>query len=121
MKPRWSRTRAISMPTRRAARVVLRPEAPSTGPISAQKSHVPVCGKPPRERMLKGFIMNKDQVAGRIDKAKGKVKQVAGKVTGSEKLKDEGTVDEAAGTVQSTYGDTKEKAKDLIKSGARKL
>ena len=30
-------------------------------------------------------------------------------------------VDKAAGKVQSTYGDVKEKAKDAIKSGADKL
>ena len=30
--------------------------------------------------------MNKDQVEGRIDQAKGKVKEVAGKVTGNETL-----------------------------------
>ena len=65
--------------------------------------------------------MNKDQVAGRVEEAKGKVKEVAGKVTGSERLEAEGTADKAAGKVQSTYGDTKEKAKDAIKSGADKL
>ncbi len=65
--------------------------------------------------------MNKDQVAGRVDQAKGKVKEVTGRVTGSEKLESEGLVDQASGKVQSTYGDTKEKAKDAIKSGADKL
>lgn len=65
--------------------------------------------------------MNKDQVAGRVEEAKGKLKEVAGKVTGSEKLEAEGVADKAAGKVQSTYGDTKEKAKDAIKSGADKL
>ncbi len=65
--------------------------------------------------------MNKDQVAGRVDQAKGKVKEVAGRVTGSEKLESEGLVDQASGKVQSTYGDAKEKAKDAIKSGADKL
>jgi len=30
-------------------------------------------------------------------------------------------VDQAAGKVQSTYGDTKESAKDAVKSGADKL
>ncbi|CAN5301290.1 CsbD family protein [soil metagenome] len=65
--------------------------------------------------------MNKDQVAGRVDQAKGKVKEVTGRVTGSEKLESEGLVDQASGKVQSTYGDAKEKAKDAIKSGADKL
>jgi len=65
--------------------------------------------------------MNKDQVAGRVEQAKGKIKEVAGKVTGSEKLESEGVADKAAGKVQSTYGDVKEKAKDAIKAGADKL
>ena len=49
--------------------------------------------------------MNKDQVAGRVEEAKGKMKEVAGTVTGSEKLQGEGVVDQAAGKVQKTYGD----------------
>lgn len=65
--------------------------------------------------------MNKDQVAGRVDEAKGKLKEVAGKVVGSEKLQGEGLADQAAGKVQATYGDAKEKAKDAVKSAADKL
>ncbi|MBT2305160.1 CsbD family protein [Variovorax paradoxus] len=65
--------------------------------------------------------MNRDQVEGRLAKAKGKVKQAVGKVTGSGKLKGEGTVDEATGTVQSTYGDAKEKAKDAAKPSGRRV
>ncbi|MGJ7495634.1 CsbD family protein [Variovorax sp. RT4R15] len=65
--------------------------------------------------------MNKDQVSGRVEQAKGKIKEVTGKVTGSEKLEAEGVADKTAGKVQSTYGDVKEKAKDAIKSGADKL
>lgn len=60
--------------------------------------------------------MNKDQVAGRVEEAKGKLKEVAGNVTGSEKLKTEGLVDQAAGKVQKTYGDVKEKTKDALQS-----
>ena len=70
---------------------------------------------------LKGKAMNKDQVEGRVDQAKGKIKELAGKVVGNEKLEAEGNVDQASGKVQSTYGDTKEKAKDAVKSGADKL
>jgi len=65
--------------------------------------------------------MNKDQVAGRVEEAKGNLKEVAGKVVGNEKLEGEGVADQAAGKVQKTYGDLKEKAKDAIKSGADKL
>ncbi|WP_422085314.1 CsbD family protein [Variovorax sp.] len=65
--------------------------------------------------------MNKDQVAGRVEEAKGKIKEAAGKVVGNEKLQGEGLADQAAGKVQKTYGDVKEKTKDAIKSGADKL
>jgi len=65
--------------------------------------------------------MNKDQLAGRMEEAKGKLKEVAGKAVGSEKLEGKGIAEQAAGKVQKTYGDVKEKAKDAIKSGADKL
>ena len=57
----------------------------------------------------------------RIRKFFGKIKEVAGRVTGNDELEAKGNVDQAAGKVQSTYGDTKEKAKDAVKSGADKL
>jgi uncharacterized protein YjbJ (UPF0337 family) len=65
--------------------------------------------------------MNKDQVKGRAEAAKGKIKEAAGKVVGNEKLQGEGVADQAAGKVQKTYGDVKEDAKDAIKRGADKL
>ena len=65
--------------------------------------------------------MNKAQVAGRVEEAKGKIKEVTGKVVGNEKLQSKGLGDQAAGKVQKTYGDVKEKTKDAIKSGADKL
>ena len=51
--------------------------------------------------------MNKDQVKGRIRKAKGKAKEVAGKLLHKPKLTAKGKLQKAAGTVQATYGDLK--------------
>jgi uncharacterized protein YjbJ (UPF0337 family) len=65
--------------------------------------------------------MNKDQVAGRVDTAKGKVKEAVGKATGSQKLEGEGAADQASGKVQSTYGDAKEKVKSAVKDSAKKI
>lgn len=65
--------------------------------------------------------MNKDQVAGRVDQAKGKLKEVTGRVVGNESLEAEGAAEKVSGKVQSTYGDVKEKTKDAIKDGAKKL
>lgn len=59
--------------------------------------------------------MNKNQVKGRVEEAKGNVKEVAGKVVGNRDLETEGKVDKAVGKVQATYGDAKEKVKDAIK------
>ena len=65
--------------------------------------------------------MNKDQVKGRVEQAKGTVKEATGKVMNDRDLQAEGQVDKTAGKVQADYGDVKEKAKDAIKSGADKL
>ena len=59
--------------------------------------------------------MNKDQVEGRVDQAKGKAKEVAGRVVGNERLEAEGLGEQAKGKVQTVFGDTKEDAKDAAK------
>jgi uncharacterized protein YjbJ (UPF0337 family) len=58
--------------------------------------------------------MNKDQVEGRVEQAKGAVKEGTGKALNDRDLEAEGTVDKAAGKTQSTVGDAKEKVKDAI-------
>ena len=58
--------------------------------------------------------MNKDQVEGRVDQAKGEIKRQTGKVVGNPDLEAEGNVDKAVGKTQSTVGDVKEKVKDTI-------
>lgn len=58
--------------------------------------------------------MNKDQVKGRIEEAKGSVKEATGKAVGNPNLQDRGTVEKAAGKVQATYGDAKEKVKSAV-------
>lgn len=62
----------------------------------------------------RGVTMNKDQIKGRVEEAKGKVKEVAGEAVGNERLKNEGKLDKAAGKTQSGYGDAKENVKDAI-------
>ncbi|GAA0764961.1 CsbD family protein [Ideonella azotifigens] len=58
--------------------------------------------------------MNKDQVQGRVEDVKGKIKEAAGKAVGNDRLKNEGRVDQVAGKTQATVGDAKEKVKDAI-------
>ena len=59
--------------------------------------------------------MNKDQIQGRVEEAKGSVKQATGRVTGKPDLEDRGTLEKAAGKVQKTFGDVKEQVKDANK------
>ena len=65
--------------------------------------------------------MNKDQVKGRMEQAKGSVKEVAGKVVGNKKLEVEGQVDKVGGKAQATYGDLKEDVKDAAKDASRNV
>ena len=58
--------------------------------------------------------MNKDQVKGRMDEAKGNVKEQVGKAVGNPSLRDEGTADKVRGKTQKTVGDAKEKVKDAV-------
>ena len=58
--------------------------------------------------------MNRDEIDGRIDKAKGKMKQAAGDLTDNERLRDEGVADEAAGNVQEGFGRARRKVGETI-------
>jgi len=58
--------------------------------------------------------MNKDRIEGTYEQAKGKVKEVAGKVTGDTKLQTEGKAQQVAGKVQNTIGGMKDSAKEAV-------
>ena len=51
---------------------------------------------------------------GKIDEAKGRVKEAAGDLTNDDSLKNEGKVDRATGTVKDKVGDASDKIKDKI-------
>ena len=55
--------------------------------------------------------MDKDRIEGSAEQAKGKVKEVVGKVTGDSKLEGEGKADQVAGKVQNTVGGIKDTLK----------
>ncbi len=61
-----------------------------------------------------GMNVNKDQVKGRVTEAKGKIKEVTGKLVGNEKLEAKGKVEKIAGKAQATFGDVKKNVKDAI-------
>ena len=57
--------------------------------------------------------MNKDQVKGRVEEAKGKIKEVAGNIVGNEDMALDGNIQKNVGKVQAGFGDLK---KDIKKS-----
>ena len=58
--------------------------------------------------------MNKDELDGRTDQLKGKLKQAAGDLTDNDRLHDEGVADEAAGDVQEGFGRGRRKVGEAI-------
>ena len=58
---------------------------------------------------------NDDELKGKLNQAKGNIKQGVGKATGNERLRDEGVADEAAGEVQEDFGTAKRKVGDAVK------
>ncbi|HUR33120.1 MAG TPA: CsbD family protein [Vicinamibacterales bacterium] len=58
--------------------------------------------------------MNRDEMEGKAEALKGKIKQAAGDLTDNEDLKNEGVVDEAAGDTQDAIGRGRRKAGEFI-------
>jgi uncharacterized protein YjbJ (UPF0337 family) len=52
-------------------------------------------------------------VRGAADKAKGAIKETAGKVTGDKQLESEGKVDKAKGDIHNAAGNVKDAARKL--------
>jgi len=52
--------------------------------------------------------MDKDRIKGAAEQAKGKVKEVVGKITGDSKLEGEGKADQVAGKIQNAIGGIKD-------------
>jgi uncharacterized protein YjbJ (UPF0337 family) len=53
-------------------------------------------------------MVDKDRIQGAVEQAKGKVKEVVGKVTGDSKLEGEGKADQLKGKVQNAIGGLKD-------------
>jgi uncharacterized protein YjbJ (UPF0337 family) len=56
--------------------------------------------------------MDREHVKGFAEKAKGALKEGAGKVSGDKKLQNEGKFDKAKGKVHDVAGDIKDAARD---------
>lgn len=58
--------------------------------------------------------MNRDQIKGRMEQAKGKAKEVTGKVTDNESLEWRGRAQKHAGDLRADYGDAKERVDEAL-------
>lgn len=58
--------------------------------------------------------MNRDELDGKAEQAKGRAKQAWGDLTDNERLHDEGVADEAAGNVQEGFGRARRKVGEAI-------
>jgi uncharacterized protein YjbJ (UPF0337 family) len=59
--------------------------------------------------------MNRDELDGKAETLKGKIKQAAGDLTNDPNLHDEGVADEAAGKTQDAFGQAKRKVGQAVK------
>ena len=59
-------------------------------------------------------MWNKNERDGKIDQAKGRVKQAVGDLTANEDLKAEGQVDEAGGKLEEAVGQLQHEAAEAI-------
>ena len=65
--------------------------------------------------------MNRDEIEGKGDQIKGKIKQATGDLTDDQRLHDEGVADEAAGDVQEGFGRGRRKVGEAIEDIGEKL
>jgi uncharacterized protein YjbJ (UPF0337 family) len=58
--------------------------------------------------------MNKDQLKGRAEEAKGTIKETTGKLVGDKTLEAKGNIQKNLGKVQEKVGDVKQDVKDSV-------
>ena len=59
--------------------------------------------------------MDREYIKGAADKAKGAIKDTAGKITGDKELQAEGKLDKAKGAAHDAVGNVKDAARNLAK------
>ena len=65
--------------------------------------------------------MNKDELDGKADALKGRVKQGVGDLTNNDRLHDEGVADEAGGKIKEGFGKARRKVGDAIEDVGDKI
>jgi uncharacterized protein YjbJ (UPF0337 family) len=64
----------------------------------------------------RSFVMDREHVKGAADKAKGTIKQGAGKISGDKELEQEGKADKAKGDLHEAAGNIKDAARKAADS-----
>jgi uncharacterized protein YjbJ (UPF0337 family) len=65
--------------------------------------------------------MNKDELKGKAEKAKGYVKEEIGEALGNEEMEDEGRAQRNAGHAQEKFGEARRKVGDAVKDVGEKI
>ena len=65
--------------------------------------------------------MNRDEIKGKIEIVKGRIKQAAGDLSDDPDLHDEGVADELAGTVRDTVGRGKRKVGQAVEDAGKAM
>jgi uncharacterized protein YjbJ (UPF0337 family) len=65
--------------------------------------------------------MNRDEMEGKFEALKGKVKQATGDLTDDEKMRNEGIADEAAGDTQDAIGRARRKAGEFVEDVGKSI
>ena len=66
-------------------------------------------------------MWNRDEVRGKADRMKGRVKEGVGSATGNERLRGEGMADRAKGSAQEGFGKGRRKVGNAVKDLGRKI
>jgi uncharacterized protein YjbJ (UPF0337 family) len=64
---------------------------------------------------------NDDELKGKMDRAKGKIKEGVGRMTGDDELRGEGKADEIGGNARETFGKGRRKAGEALDDLGDKL
>jgi len=66
-------------------------------------------------------MWNKDEVRGKVDQAKGRIKESVGDLKDDEDLRNEGEADRIAGNIEEGFGKGRRKVGEAIKDFGDKL
>ncbi len=65
--------------------------------------------------------MNKDELSGKAETLKGRIKENVGEATGDEQLRDEGVADQVEGNVREGFGKARRKVGETIEDIGERL